>query len=98
MYQLNLGSAIQQVLDAKDLTISGYSIPDTVDAEKFQMFYRIMEAQSPDEIDDISIEDIISLWDNVQEFSSYFEEKRSLVSAIVCNLPNKKSIIKRRVL
>lgn len=98
MYQLNLKSAVQQVLDAKALNISDYSIPDTVDAEKFQMFYRIMEAQSPDEIDDISIEDVISLWANVQEFSSYFEEKRSLVSAIVRNLPNKKSIIKRRVL
>lgn len=99
MFYLDTDKAVAAVNDAESVGTGLFDgLPSDIDKDKFHMFYRIMTAETPEEIADISTEDVISLWEFVPRFSPYFEGKGNPLSNGFSILDNTKSIIRRRIL
>lgn len=98
MYVLNLEKAIQMVKSSESVPLQGMVLPDEIDKDKFETFFRIMEASAPEDIEDISLEEIISMWNYLNEFVPLFEEKECLASMALRQLPSKHSVMRRRIL
>ena len=69
------------------------------EAGDFPLFYRIMEAKTPEEIQDISLDQIMNLLHKVPHYGSYLTKKLSPLSQAVPKLMSAESHLpKRRVL
>lgn len=97
MLVLNLEKAVKQIKQAKDVSEKEFpGLPDSVDADSFKKFYRIMCAVCPEDIEDISAEEILELWKNIPQYSKYFETGKTPCSEQI--FMHAHSLTKRRVL
>jgi len=99
MYLLNLEGAITAFKNATGVDADYISLPESIDHEKFMLFMRVMRAESPADISDISTTELIALYEHLAIFSTYFGEKRDYLHSYKNELNNKKAVrIRRRVL
>ena len=99
MYLLNADKAIAGFRNAKGCEEGTLCLDESVDEEKFRIFLRIMKAKDPADILDISVEEIISLYEYVGDFSKYFREKTSLAERYAERLKDKRTVLLgRRIL
>ena len=93
MYLLNADKAIAGFKTAKGCKEGTLCLDESVDEEKFKVFFRIMKAKDPEEILDISVEEIISLYEYVGDFSKYFHEKPSYAERYAERLKSKRTVL-----
>ena len=99
MYLLNLEGAVTAFKNVKEVDTDFVNLPDDIDREKFMLFLRIMKAEAPADISDISTEEIISLYEHLAVFSRYFGERFDYLRAYRNDLRNKRAVrLKRRIL
>lgn len=99
MFLLNVEDAIAGFKAADDCKETIPYLEESVDREKFMLFLRIMKAKCPSDISDISVEEIISLYTHIADFSEYFREKPSYVSIYQNRIKNASTVLLgRRIL
>jgi len=99
MYLLNLEGAVAAFRKAESVDKDYISLPENIDREKFMLFMRVMEAEKPADISDISTTDLIGLYEHLAVFSCYFGEKRDYLHSYKSEVHHKKAVrLKRRVL
>lgn len=97
MLVLNLGNAYEQFKQTMDVSEREFpGLASSVDTESFKKFYRIMCAKCPEDIKDISAEEILELWKLIPEYSKYFETGNKPCSAHLVREAH--TLTKRRVL
>lgn len=101
MYELNTRKLGNYLRKAENLApeVSDFAgLPESVDKKSFELFYRVMCAKTPSEIEDISLEQVIALYALIPEYSEFFEAKENPLVNARENLLHAKSVLKRRVL
>lgn len=74
-----------------------FGLPESVDRKEFSRFYRVMAAENMEELNDISLDELVSMWGESYKFSQYFEGGKDLGSAAAKFLENETTpVIKRR--
>ena len=77
-----------------------FGLPDTVDRDSFSRFYRVMAAENMEELEDISLEELLDMWSKSYQYADYFEGGIDLSSKAVKFLASSTApaIKRRRVL
>lgn len=79
----------------------GYVLPDDMDRNRFELFTRILEAKNSSELEDLSIEDICSLFEDYEKMLFVFSDETILHHEVeLFNRLNylKSSLLQRRIL
>lgn len=75
MYVLDLENAVSMLKKTPDVSAQEFpGLSGKVDAEKFKKFYTVMCARTPEDIADITAEELLELWEHIPEYAVYFEE------------------------
>jgi len=99
MYLLNLEGAVAAFTKAEGVDENFITLPSSIDREKFMLFMRIMKAENPADISDISTTDLMALYEHLAVFSTYFGEKTDYLHKYRQEVSTKKAVrLRRRVL
>jgi len=66
--QLDFRKLKRELSKLEDLDTEQVYLPETIDRDKFAKFERMLKAKTPDEISDISVEDLISMYSDLEDF------------------------------
>lgn len=92
MYVVDPEKAIAGFKAAEDMDADSYSLSKEIDRVDFDKFYRIMTAKTPDDISDISTEDILGMFAKIGIYAPYFEEKSDPIALVAQRLGETKTV------
>ncbi len=65
---LNFNTLAKELAAEEDIQTDKIFLPEFIDGEKFSLFERILQARTPEEIEDISVDDILGIFPNLGDY------------------------------